>query len=242
MTSDDHCRSNDPGGDGNRVSGRGHRRPLECVPLRGFGWYGWRDQPKSGRAPERCGVALMPYGPKGEWRPADTGACAVHVMKIATGQIDIPAHVRSVARRPVAAVPGRWFHIGIPTTGRMVAFRQPCVGLAESAVAGRSGRRGLIAAGDTCRSAPSSRESPGRTVRTWRSCCSSRATRWSASPAASARRTTGASPTCSTASRCGRPTCSISCRSSGSSTRSARTRYTTWPPCRSCRRRGTSRC
>ena len=30
----------------------------------------------------------MPYGPKGQWRPADTGACAVHVMKLATGQIE----------------------------------------------------------------------------------------------------------------------------------------------------------
>ena len=30
----------------------------------------------------------MPRGPNGEWRPAGTGACAVHVMKIATGQID----------------------------------------------------------------------------------------------------------------------------------------------------------
>ena len=29
----------------------------------------------------------MPYGPKGQWRPAATGACAVHVMKIATGEI-----------------------------------------------------------------------------------------------------------------------------------------------------------
>ena len=30
----------------------------------------------------------MPYGPKGQWRPAETRACAVHVMKIATGQIE----------------------------------------------------------------------------------------------------------------------------------------------------------
>lgn len=30
----------------------------------------------------------MPYGPKGEWRPAGTGACAVHVAKIATGEIE----------------------------------------------------------------------------------------------------------------------------------------------------------
>ena len=30
----------------------------------------------------------MPRGPKGEWRPADPVARAVHVMKIATGQIE----------------------------------------------------------------------------------------------------------------------------------------------------------
>ena len=29
----------------------------------------------------------MPYGPKGEWRPAETGPAAIHVMKIATGEI-----------------------------------------------------------------------------------------------------------------------------------------------------------
>ena len=30
----------------------------------------------------------MPRGPKGEWRPADVVGCAVHVMKIATGEIE----------------------------------------------------------------------------------------------------------------------------------------------------------
>ena len=30
----------------------------------------------------------MPYGPKGEWRPADDRACSVHVAKLATGQIE----------------------------------------------------------------------------------------------------------------------------------------------------------
>jgi hypothetical protein len=30
----------------------------------------------------------MPRGPNGEKRPADTNACAVHVMKIATGEIE----------------------------------------------------------------------------------------------------------------------------------------------------------
>ena len=30
----------------------------------------------------------MPCAPQGQWRPADSGACAVYVMKIATGQIE----------------------------------------------------------------------------------------------------------------------------------------------------------
>ena len=30
----------------------------------------------------------MPFGPKGEWRPADDRACSVHVAKLATGQIE----------------------------------------------------------------------------------------------------------------------------------------------------------
>ena len=36
----------------------------------------------------------MPRGPNGEKRPRDTVGCAVHVMKIATGEIeeDLPAH------------------------------------------------------------------------------------------------------------------------------------------------------
>ena len=36
----------------------------------------------------------MPRGPNGEKRPRDTIGCAVHVMKIATGEIeeDLPAH------------------------------------------------------------------------------------------------------------------------------------------------------
>ena len=29
----------------------------------------------------------MPKGPKGEWRPTDPVACAVHVAKISTGEI-----------------------------------------------------------------------------------------------------------------------------------------------------------
>ena len=36
----------------------------------------------------------MPRGPNGEKRPADVAACAVKVMKIATGEIEeeLPAH------------------------------------------------------------------------------------------------------------------------------------------------------
>ena len=30
----------------------------------------------------------MPYGPQGQWRPADDRACSVHVAKLATGQIE----------------------------------------------------------------------------------------------------------------------------------------------------------
>ena len=30
----------------------------------------------------------MPYGPNGEWRPADDRACSVHVAKLATGEIE----------------------------------------------------------------------------------------------------------------------------------------------------------
>ena len=30
----------------------------------------------------------MPNGPNGEWRPSAAGACAVHVAKIATGEIE----------------------------------------------------------------------------------------------------------------------------------------------------------
>lgn len=30
----------------------------------------------------------MPYGANGQWRPADPGACAVQVAKIATGEIE----------------------------------------------------------------------------------------------------------------------------------------------------------
>ena len=50
----------------------------------------------------------MPYGPKGEWRPADPVACAVHVAKIATGEIEetfappAPSKAASAAGRKAA--------------------------------------------------------------------------------------------------------------------------------------------
>ena len=39
---------------------------------------------------------MMPRGPNGERRPADTNACAVKVAKIATGEIeeDLPSEAR----------------------------------------------------------------------------------------------------------------------------------------------------
>lgn len=39
----------------------------------------------------------MPRGPSGEKRPGDTVGCAVHVMKIATGEIEeeLPEHRES---------------------------------------------------------------------------------------------------------------------------------------------------
>ena len=43
----------------------------------------------------------MPKGPNGEWRPAEPGACAVHVMKIATGQIE-DTHEAPARPDPVA--------------------------------------------------------------------------------------------------------------------------------------------
>ena len=52
----------------------------------------------------------MPYGPKGEWRPAATGACAVHVAKIATGLIEetyAPPPNRPRPTPPDAASGGR---------------------------------------------------------------------------------------------------------------------------------------
>ena len=42
----------------------------------------------------------MPRGPKGEKRPGDVAGCAVHVMKIATGEIeeDLPANRESKSK------------------------------------------------------------------------------------------------------------------------------------------------
>ena len=31
---------------------------------------------------------MVPKGPDGQWRPRGAGTCAIHVMKIATGQLE----------------------------------------------------------------------------------------------------------------------------------------------------------
>ena len=38
--------------------------------------------------PRQKGSLMKPKGPPGQWRPADAVGCAVHVMKIATGEIE----------------------------------------------------------------------------------------------------------------------------------------------------------
>ncbi len=40
----------------------------------------------------------MPIGPNGEKRPAHTVSCAVHVMKIATGEIEEELEVRQPSK------------------------------------------------------------------------------------------------------------------------------------------------
>ena len=40
----------------------------------------------------------MPIGPNGEKRPAHTVGCAVHVMKIATGEIEEELEVRQLSK------------------------------------------------------------------------------------------------------------------------------------------------
>lgn len=42
----------------------------------------------------------MPKGPKGEWRPADPIACAAHVMKVLTGEIEETYEPPADQRRP----------------------------------------------------------------------------------------------------------------------------------------------
>ena len=53
----------------------------------------------------------MPIGPTGEWRPDDPIACAVHVAKIATGQIEEtyepPAEPEDATPSPAVAGGGR---------------------------------------------------------------------------------------------------------------------------------------
>ena len=53
----------------------------------------------------------MPYGPKGQWRPADTGACAVHVMN-ATGEIEETYEPPKRKDADHAAVPRRAIKAG----------------------------------------------------------------------------------------------------------------------------------
>ena len=46
----------------------------------------------------------MPKGPQGQKRPADAVGCAVHVMKIATGEIE---ESEPVVRQPAKAAGGK---------------------------------------------------------------------------------------------------------------------------------------
>lgn len=52
----------------------------------------------------------MPKGPQGQWRPADPIACAMHVGKVATGEIEevreAPAPKMPLAKRKVRARKG----------------------------------------------------------------------------------------------------------------------------------------
>ena len=47
----------------------------------------------------------MPTGPRGEKRPADAVGCAVHVMRVATGEIEDT--VTETVHRPARAKGGR---------------------------------------------------------------------------------------------------------------------------------------
>lgn len=51
-----------------------------------------------------CTNTHMPIGPQGQKRPADAVGCAVHVMKIATGEIE---ESPPVAKQPARASGGR---------------------------------------------------------------------------------------------------------------------------------------
>ncbi len=42
----------------------------------------------------------MPKGPNGEWRPADPNACAVHMGRILTGEIEETYEAPADQRRP----------------------------------------------------------------------------------------------------------------------------------------------
>lgn len=49
----------------------------------------------------------MPKGPSGQKRPADTNACAVHVAKIATGEIEDEKHTTNRAKSGRAGAKAR---------------------------------------------------------------------------------------------------------------------------------------
>lgn len=49
----------------------------------------------------------MPKGPNGQKRPADTNACAVHVAKIATGEIEDTKHTTQRAKSGRAGAKAR---------------------------------------------------------------------------------------------------------------------------------------
>ena len=71
----------------------------------------------------------MPKGPQGPWRPADAVGCAVHVGRIATGEIE---ETYEVPRRPDPAV---------------VSRRAAAVGKARSASLTPERRREIAASG-----------------------------------------------------------------------------------------------
>ena len=81
------------------------------------------------------GQTTMPKGPNGEWRPADPVARAVHVMKIATGQI---AETYAPPPRPNPAADSRRASLG----GKARAAALSPARRREIAAAGSAAARG----------------------------------------------------------------------------------------------------